>query len=156
MPEIEMPGHSSAALAAYPNLSCSKLPQFVVPGGNYPKTNSSVFCAGNEATFAFLEDVLDEVMALFPESEYIHIGGDEVDKSAWQHCLMCQQRIKVLKEVNSSLGANPDNDWSRPEDRLQSYFIARMEKYLNAHGRNIIGWDEILEGGLAPRAAVMS
>ena len=157
VPEIEMPGHSSAALAAYPNLSCSKLPQFVVPGGNYPKTNSSVFCAGNDATFSFLEDVLDEVMALFPESEYIHIGGDEVDKSAWKNCLMCQQRVKVLKDVSSSMGASNDiNDWSRPEDRLQSYFIARMEKYLNAHGRNIIGWDEILEGGLAPNAAVMS
>ena len=157
IPEIEMPGHSSAALAAYPNLSCSKLPQFVVPGGNYPKTNSSVFCAGNEATFSFLEDVLDEVMSLFPESEYIHIGGDEVDKSAWQHCLMCQQRIKVLKDVSSTMGASTDiNDWSKPEERLQSYFIARMERYLNAHGRNIIGWDEILEGGLAPNAAVMS
>ncbi|MEI8101260.1 MAG: beta-N-acetylhexosaminidase, partial [Bacteroidota bacterium] len=157
VPEIEMPGHSSAALAAYPNLSCSKLPQFVVPGGNYPKTNSSVFCAGNDATFSFLEDVLDEVMALFPESEYIHIGGDEVDKSAWKNCLMCQQRIKILKDVSSTMGASNDiNDWGFPEDRLQSYFIARMEKYLNAHGRNIIGWDEILEGGLAPNAAVMS
>jgi hexosaminidase len=157
VPEIEMPGHSSAALAAYPNLSCSKMPQFVVPGGNYPKTNSSVFCAGNDATFAFLEDILDEVMSLFPESQYIHIGGDEVDKSAWKNCLMCQQRIKVLKEVSSSMGASNDiNDWSHPEERLQSYFIARMEKYLNAHGRNIIGWDEILEGGLAPNAAVMS
>ena len=158
IPEIEMPGHSSAALAAYPDLSCSHLPQTVVPGGFYPKDNSTVYCAGNEATFRFLEGVLDEVMALFPDAPFIHIGGDEVDKTAWKNCLLCQQRIKVLRDVNSVVGrsAGDNNDWSKPEERLQSYFIARMEKYLNEHGRNIIGWDEILEGGLAPNAAVMS
>lgn len=158
IPEIEMPGHSSAALAAYPDLSCSHLPQTVVPGGFYPKDNSTVYCAGNEATFRFLEGVLDEVMDLFPDAPFIHIGGDEVDKTAWKNCLLCQQRIKVLRDVNSNLGKSSDgeNDWSKPEERLQSYFIARMEKYLNEHGRNIIGWDEILEGGLAPNAAVMS
>ena len=158
IPEIEMPGHSSAALASYPDLSCSHLPQTVVPGGFYPEGTSSVFCAGNEATFRFLEGVLDEVMDLFPDAPFIHIGGDEVDKTAWKNCLLCQQRIKVLRDVNSNLGKSSDgeNDWSKPEERLQSYFIARMEKYLNEHGRNIIGWDEILEGGLAPNAAVMS
>ena len=158
IPEIEMPGHSSAALAAYPDLSCSHLPQTVVPGGFYPKDNSTVYCAGNEATFRFLEGVLDEVMMLFPDAKFIHIGGDEVDKTAWKQCLLCQQRIKVLRDVNSVVGrpADGNDDWSKPEDRLQSYFIARMERYLNDHGRNIIGWDEILEGGLAPNAAVMS
>ncbi|MFM6952584.1 MAG: beta-N-acetylhexosaminidase [Bacteroidota bacterium] len=158
IPEIEMPGHSSAALSAYPDLSCSHLPQAVVTGGFYPKDNSSVYCAGNEATFRFLEGVLDEVMALFPDAKLIHIGGDEVDKTAWKNCLLCQQRIKVLRDVNSAVGRSADglDDWSKPEDRLQGYFIARMEKYLNEHGRNIIGWDEILEGGLAPNAAVMS
>ena len=158
IPEIEMPGHSSAALAAYPDLSCSHQPQTVVPGGFYPKDNSTVYCAGNEATFRFLEGVLDEVMMLFPDAKFIHIGGDEVDKTAWKNCLLCQQRIKVLRDVNSVVGrsAEGNDDWSKPEDRLQSYFIARMEKYLNDHGRNIIGWDEILEGGLAPNAAVMS
>ncbi len=95
---------------------------------------------------------------LFPDAKFIHIGGDEVDKTAWKQCLLCQQRIKVLRDVNSVVGrpADGNDDWSKPEDRLQSYFIARMERYLNDHGRNIIGWDEILEGGLAPNAAVMS
>lgn len=160
IPEIELPGHSAAALAAYPELSCSRLPQTVVPGGFYPPGTSSVYCAGNESTFQFLEGVLDEVMNLFPESSYIHIGGDEVDKAAWKSCLLCQQRIKVLRDVNSLMGTNglsdPGTNWDNPEERLQSYFIARIEKYLNEHGRSILGWDEILEGGLAPNAAVMS
>ena len=138
IPEIEMPGHSRAALAAYPQLSCT---------GKHQKVPNSwgvfedVYCAGNEETFEFLETVLDEVMALFP-SEYIHIGGDESPKARWEKCAKCQARI--------------DEEDLENEHQLQSYFIQRIEKYLNAHGRKLIGWDEILEGGLAPDATVMS
>ncbi|MCZ4223143.1 glycoside hydrolase family 20 protein [Pedobacter rhodius] len=138
IPEIEMPGHASAVLAAYPNLGCT--------GGPYETATfwgvfDDVFCAGNEETFNFLEGVLDEVIALFP-SRYIHIGGDECPKTRWHDCPKCQKRIKEEK--------------LKDEHGLQSYFIARMEKYLNAKGKKIIGWDEILEGGLAPDATVMS
>ncbi|OQP53647.1 glycoside hydrolase family 20 protein [Niastella populi] len=138
IPEIEMPGHASAALAAYPFLGCT--------GGAY-KTSTfwgvfdDVFCAGNDSTFTFLQNVLDEVMALFP-STFIHIGGDECPKTRWKACAKCQQRKQSLGLAN--------------EHALQSYFIQRMEKYLNGKGRQIIGWDEILEGGLAPNATVMS
>lgn len=138
IPEIEMPGHALAALAAYPQLSCT--------GGSFQVGNiwgiiEDVFCAGNDSTFNFLQNVLSEVMELFP-SEYIHIGGDEVPKIRWENCEKCQSRMKAenLKD----------------EHELQSYFIQRIEKFVNAHGRKIIGWDEILEGGLAPNAAVMS
>jgi len=138
IPEIEMPGHSKAAIAAYPQLSCTGKQQKVpYRWGVY----EDVYCAGNEETFEFLETVLDEVMALFP-SEYIHIGGDECPKSRWEKCPKCQARIKEEKLEN--------------EHQLQSYFIQRIEKYLNAHGRKLIGWDEILEGGLAEDATVMS
>ncbi|MBE9491350.1 MAG: family 20 glycosylhydrolase [Bacteroidetes bacterium] len=138
IPEIEMPGHSMAALAAYPGLSCT--------GGPFEVANTwgvkkDVFCAGNEKTFEFLEDVLTEVIDLFP-GKYIHIGGDECPKECWKKCGKCQARIK--------------NEGLKDEDELQSYFIQRIEKFLNAHGKKLIGWDEILEGGLAQEATVMS
>lgn len=138
IPEIEMPGHSRAALAAYPNLGCT--------GGPYTVATTwgvfeDVYCAGKEDTFTFLQDVLDEVMELFPGT-YIHIGGDEVPKKRWKACKACQQRMKSEK--------------LKDEHELQSYFIQCIEKYLNSKGRQIIGWDEILEGGLAPNATVMS
>jgi len=138
IPEIEMPGHAVAAIASYPWLSCT---------GNKLDVQTrwgvfdDVFCAGKDTVFAFLEDVMDEVIEIFP-SEYIHIGGDECPKVRWETCPSCQLRIK--------------QEGLRNEQELQSWFITRMEKYLNAHGRQIIGWDEILEGGLAPGATVMS
>ncbi len=140
VPEIEMPGHVATAITAYPFLSCSQRPQFNITGGNYT-TASSNYCAGNEETFKFLTGVLDEVVALFP-SKYIHLGGDEVDKTAWKTCPRCQARISKegLKDV----------------DELQSYFMRRMENYLIGKNKKMIGWDEILEGGLAPEATVMS
>jgi hexosaminidase len=141
VPEIEMPGHSEAAMAAYPELSCNSKNNFGQSGNFFASKVESNYCAGNDKAFAFLEDVLTEVMALFP-SKYIHIGGDEVDKTSWIHCAKCQARMKTenLKD----------------EKELQSYFIRRMEKFLVSHNRKMIGWDEILEGGLAPEATVMS
>jgi hexosaminidase len=138
IPEIEMPGHALAALSAYPQLGCT--------GGPYKTATfwgifDDVYCAGNEKTFTFLQNVLDEVLPLFP-SKYIHIGGDECPKTKWKTCPKCQKRIK--------------DEHLKDEHELQSYFIGRMEKYLNSKGRQIIGWDEILEGGLAPGATVMS
>jgi hexosaminidase len=140
VPEIEMPGHVASAIAAYPHLSCGQKPQLPLTGGNYTDMSSN-YCPGNEEVFTFLEDVLDEVVALFP-SRYVHIGGDEVDKSGWKKCPRCQARMAAegLKNV----------------EELQSYFIKRMEQYLITKNRSIIGWDEILEGGLAPQATVMS
>lgn len=138
VPEIEMPGHSRAALAAYPELSCTGK-QMEVP--NRWGVFEDVYCAGDEETFKFLEEVLDEVIALFP-GEYIHIGGDECPKARWKKCPKCQKRIK--------------EEGLKDEHELQSYFIKRMERYLSAHGKKLIGWDEILEGGLAPEATVMS
>lgn len=139
IPEIEMPGHASAAIAAYPDLACFPSNDFKVieTWGVF----EDVFCAGKEETFQFMEDVLQEVMQLFP-STYIHIGGDECPKTKWKICDKCQTRIKTLE--------------LKDEHELQSYFIKRVEKMLNAQGRQIFGWDEILEGGLAPNAAVMS
>ncbi len=139
IPEIEMPAHVMSALAAYPQLSCTGENLGVPPGGVWPITH--IYCAGNDSTFVFLEDVLHEVMALFP-SEFIHIGGDEADKTNWKSCTKCQNRM-----TDEGLDS---------EDKLQSYFIHRIEKFLNAQGRKLIGWDEILEGGLPPNAAVMS
>ena len=136
IPEIEMPGHSEEVLAVYPGLSCKGEPY---SGGD--------FCIGNDATFEFLENVLTEVMELFP-SEYIHIGGDECPKTRWEKCPACQARIKAL--------GLKDDDRHSAEHYLQSYVTARIEKFLNEHGRRIIGWDEILEGELAPNATVMS
>jgi len=140
IPEIEMPGHSLAALSAYPNLGCGQNPGPYKAAQNWGVFHD-VYCAGKEDTFRFLENVLDEVLALFP-STYIHIGGDECPKTKWKTCEYCQKRIKKEK--------------LKDEHELQSYFIHRIEKYLNKKGRQIIGWDEILEGGLAPNATVMS
>ena len=144
VPEIEMPGHEMAAIAAYPELSC-KGEQGVVR--NIWGVEDIVLCAGKESTFEFFENVLKEVMELFP-SEYIHIGGDECPKTSWADCPLCQKRIreeKLFADKNHSA-----------EEKLQSYFIQRIEKFLAQYGRKIIGWDEILEGGLAPTATVMS
>ncbi len=138
LPEIEMPGHAVAALASYPELGCIGQ-QYKVR--KYWSIAEDVFCAGNEQTFTFLEDVLSEVMALFP-SEYIHIGGDECPKIRWHACPKCQQRMQ--------------EEGLQEETELQSWFIRRIEKFLNERGRRLIGWDEILEGGLAPNATVMS
>ncbi|GHU99225.1 hypothetical protein FACS1894159_02920 [Bacteroidia bacterium] len=137
IPEVEMPGHAKAALSAHPELSCSGGP-FEVEG--CWGVLEDIFCT-REETFAFLEDILTEVAALFP-SEYIHIGGDEAPKLRWSRCHVCQERIK-------SLGL-------KDEHELQSWFITRIEKFLSTKGKRIIGWDEILEGGLAPNATVMS
>jgi hexosaminidase len=156
VPEIEMPGHGSAAIAAYPYLSCypdrstkSEYPskcewagdttgkQVIQSWGVY----NDVFCAGKEETFTFLQDVIDEIVPLFP-GPYIHVGGDECPKTHWKTCPNCQKRIK-------------DNNL-KDEHALQSYLIQRMEKYINSKGKTLIGWDEILEGGLAPNAVVMS
>ncbi len=137
IPEIEMPGHSQAALAAYPEFGCEdKKYETATHWGVF----EDVFCP-NEVTFKFLEDVIDEVISLFP-SKYIHIGGDECPKEAWKKSTYCQKLIK--------------KEGLQDEHGLQSYFITRMEKYINAKGKQIIGWDEILEGGLAPNATVMS
>lgn len=130
IPEIEMPGHSEEVLATFPQLSCS--------GEAY---RNAEFCIGNEETFSFITNVLDEVMDIFP-STYIHIGGDEADKKAWKNCPKCQERIK--------------SDNLQNEEGLQSYAIKRVEAYLKDKGRKLIGWDEILEGGLPPEATVMS
>ena len=138
VPEIEMPGHCMATLAAYPELSCTGGP-FEVP--SVWGVKKDVYCAGKEETFEFLENVLLEVMDLFP-GEYIHIGGDEVPKDRWEKCSKCQARMR--------------KEGLADEHELQSYFIKRMETFLNEHGRKLIGWDEILEGGLAPEATVMS
>jgi hexosaminidase len=128
LPEIEMPAHIGGALAAYPELSCTGKP-------------AGEICPGNDATFEFLQGVLAEVCDVFP-GKYIHIGGDEASKEHWKTCEKCQARMKQegLKNVN----------------QLQSYFIRRIEKFLNARGRILIGWDEILDGGVAPNAVVMS
>jgi len=138
VPEIEMPGHTVAALAAYPELSCTGGP-FQVP--DYWGIQEDIYCAGNDKTFTFLQDVLDEVIALFP-GKYIHVGGDEAPKARWEKCPKCQARIKA--------------EGLKDEHELQSYFIRRIEKFINSKGRKLIGWDEILEGGLAANAAVMS
>jgi hexosaminidase len=137
VPEIEMPGHSCAALAAYPELSCT--------GGPYtPNAKGGIFagiyCAGNDASFEFLQNVLSEVMEMFP-GKYIHIGGDEVPKDNWKKCPKCQARMK--------------QEGLKTEHELQSYFTRRIEKFINSKGRTLIGWSEIREGGLAQNAVVM-
>lgn len=153
IPEIELPGHASAAIAAYPELSCfperdtfvdAKTPWSGSRKGKQVQQTFGVFddvFVPNDNTFKFLENVLDEVIALFP-SKYIHIGGDECPKEYWKESAFCQ---KMIKDLNL-----------KDEHGLQSYFIQRIEKHVNAKGRQIIGWDEILEGGLAPNATVMS
>ena len=130
IPEIEMPGHSDEVLAAYPELKCTHNPE-----------NQGELCIGKEATFEMMQAILDEVIEIFP-SEYIHIGGDEASKENWKLCDDCQRRMR--------------EEGLESEEELQSYMIRRMEQYLNSKGRQIIGWDEILEGGLAPNATVMS
>lgn len=144
IPEIDLPGHMQAALAAYPELGCT--------GGPYEVwrqwgVSEDVLCAGNDQVLKFLEDVYGELIEIFP-SEYIHVGGDECPKVRWEKCPKCQARIKAL-------GLKSDDKHSK-EERLQSFVINHIEKFLNDHGRQIIGWDEILEGGLAPNATVMS
>lgn len=138
VPEIEMPGHAVAALSAYPQYSCTGGPFEV-----YTKwgVSDDVFCAGKDETFDFLEDILSEVIDLFP-GEYIHIGGDECPKTRWKECPYCQKRI-----VDEHL---------KDEYELQSYFIKRIEKFIASKGKKLVGWDEILEGGLPERATVMS
>lgn len=138
IPEIDIPGHSRAAIAAYPEISCDEADYKVATGGIM---DENTYCPGKEVTFEFTEKMLDEVMDLFP-SKYMHIGGDECNKDKWKTCDHCQKRIK-------------DNNLA-DEHELQSYFIKRVEKIINAKGKTMIGWDEILEGGLAPNATVMS
>ena len=147
-----MPGHALAALAAYPELSCDSTQTYKVSPtwGVFEQ----VFCP-SETTFKFFEGVMDEVVELFP-SEYIHIGGDECPKTAWKNSTFCQQLIRQLGLKDDATPSKVDGVKHSKEDKLQSYFVTRMEKYLNGKGRNIIGWDEILEGGLAPNATVMS
>ncbi|MEM6892191.1 MAG: family 20 glycosylhydrolase [Bacteroidota bacterium] len=139
VPEIEMPAHVMSAIAAYPELACYPEPMPVPTGGVWPL--NKIYCVGKESTFEFLENVLTEVMELFP-SKYIHIGGDEANKTSWETCPLSQKRMRE-ENLNSV-------------EELQSYFIKRIERFLNANGRILIGWDEILEGGLAPQATVMS
>lgn len=144
IPEIDLPGHMLAALAAYPELGCT--------GGPYEVEQTwgvfdDVLCMGNDDTMTFLEGIMDEVIELFP-SEYIHIGGDEAPRVRWKECAKCQRRI-VAEELKA-------DDKHSAEDRLQSYCMTRIEHYLNERGRRIIGWDEILEGDVAPNATVMS
>ena len=138
IPEIEMPGHAVAALAAYPQFSCS--------GGPFKVETTwgvfhDVYCAGNDSVFTFLQNVLDEIIPLFP-SKYIHIGGDECPKTRWERCIKCQKRMK--------------DEGLTDEHALQAYFIRRIEKYLQPKGKNIIGWEEVLEGGVNASATIMS
>jgi hexosaminidase len=139
VPEIEMPAHVTSALAAYPQFSCSQKPTTVLPGGFWPI--SDLYCAGNDSTFEFLQDVLSEVIELFP-SKYIHIGGDEANRSEWEKCPKCQKRVHDEGLKNTA--------------ELQGYFIKRIEKFIHSKGRVLIGWDEILEGDLPKSATVMS
>ncbi len=138
VPEIEMPGHASTALSVYPEFSCTGGPFDInVAGGVF----HGIYCPGNEAAFAFLQNVLSEILELFP-SKRICICGDEVPKDNWRKCGKCQARMRAENLKN--------------EDELQSYFVRRIEKYLNARGRILVGADEILEGGLAPNATIWS
>jgi len=138
IPEIDMPGHSRSAIASYPEISCDGGHYYVATGGIMEE---NTYCPGKETTFEFIEGILDEVLSLFP-GPYFHVGGDECNKSAWEICSDCQSRMQ--------------SEGLKDEDELQSYFISRVEKIVNANGKKLIGWDEILEGGLAPNATVMS
>lgn len=144
IPEIDMPGHMLAALAAYPELGCT--------GGPYEVRrcwgiSDQILCAGNENVYHFLQDILNEIMNIFP-SKYIHIGGDEVPKTIWKQCPRCQAKIKALGITEEK------ND--NAENKLQGYFMSRIEKYLNSKGRRIIGWDEVLDGDVQQSATIMS
>lgn len=141
MPEIDIPGHSLAAIASYPELSCTGLQYWVDPGAHFYTKVDNALCPGREETFQFVEKVVKEIAGLFP-SEYIHLGGDECYKGFWQMCPRCQRRMA--------------DEHLKNEEELQSYFFRRVEKIVEANGKKLIGWDEILEGGLAPDAAVMS
>lgn len=144
VPEIDLPGHTTAALASYPELGCTGGPYKVLCSfGVFP----DVLCAGNDQTLQFTKDVLDEIMDIFP-SEYIHIGGDECPKSRWEKCPKCQAKIKEL-----GIKALPKHS---KENQLQTYFMSELEKEINAHGRCMLGWDEVLEGGLTPNSTIMS
>lgn len=138
VPEIDMPGHSRAAIASIPEISCDGGPYTVATGGI---ASNNTLCPGKEKTFEFIDSLLSEILPLFP-GKYFHVGGDECNKSSWVNCPDCQARIK--------------KEGLKDEHELQSYFIRRVEKIVNRHGKQLIGWDEILEGGLAPNAAVMS
>ena len=144
VPEIDLPGHTTAALASYPELGCTGGPYKVLCSFG---VFSDVLCAGNEQTLQFTKDVLDEIMDIFP-SEYIHIGGDECPKSRWEKCPKCQAKIKEL-----GIKALPKHS---KENQLQTYFMSELEKEINAHGRRMLGWDEVLEGGLTPNSTMMS
>ena len=144
VPEIDLPGHTTAALASYPELGCTGGPYKVLCSfGVFP----DVLCAGNDQTLQFTKDVLDEIMDIFP-SEYIHIGGDECPKSRWEKCPKCQAKIKEL-----GIKALPKHS---KENQLQTYFMSELEKEINAHGRRMLGWDEVLEGGLTPNSTILS
>ena len=144
IPEIDMPGHMLGVLAAYPELGCTSGPYEV--SGNWGVFDD-ILCAGNEKTYQFIQDVMDELMDIFP-SKYIHLGGDEAPKTRWTTCEKCQGKIK-------SLGIKGDKECTA-ENRLQGYLVSRIEKYLNQKGRKIIGWDEILEGDVQKSATIMS
>ncbi len=141
LPEIDVPAHSLALIASYPNLSCTQLPYSVNAGGKGYERNDNVLCVGNDSTYTMLDKIFTEIAALFP-FPYIHIGGDEAYKGFWEQCPKCQKLMadEHLKNV----------------DELQSYFVKRVEKIVESKGKKLIGWDEILEGGLAPNATVMS
>ncbi len=140
VPEIEMPGHSYEVFAALPQLSCKGDTARIHPWTKGAGIHNEIFCAGNDQTFEFLENMLDEITTLFP-SQYVHIGGDEAPKAHWKTCAKCQKRIK-------DLGLKDENE-------LQSWFVKRIEKYLNGKGKKLIGWDEIMDGGLSKSATVM-
>ena len=144
IPEIDMPGHMMAALASYPELGCTGGP-YTIPGRF--GVHKEVLCAGNPETLQFAKDVLEEIMEIFP-SPYIHIGGDECPKKRWRECPKCQAKIREL-----GIKETPEHT---KENQLQTYFMGEVEKFVNEHGRQILGWDEILEGGLTPNATVVS
>ena len=141
LPEIDVPAHSLALISSYPNLSCTQLSYPVNPGARPPAREDNALCIGNDSVFLVLDKIFTELAALFP-GEYIHVGGDEAYKGFWADCPKCQKRMADEHLKNA--------------DELQSYFVRRMEKMLTAKGKKLIGWDEILEGGLAPSATVMS
>lgn len=141
IPEIDVPGHSVAALVSYPELACTKAPESVNVGNTFFGVDENTLCVGKDFTFEFMDKVLTEVAEIFPD-EYVHIGGDECFKGFWHKCPRCQARMKAENLKN--------------EEELQSYFIHRMGDILKSKGKKLVGWDEILEGGLAPDANVMS
>ena len=141
LPEIDIPAHSLALIASYPNLSCTQMPYYVNPGSNFYTEEDNVLCVGNDSIYVVLDKIFTELAQLFP-NQYIHVGGDEAYKGFWEKCPKCQKRMADEHLKNT--------------DELQSYFVRRMEQMLKSKGKKLIGWDEILEGGLAPEATVMS